>query len=109
MSDYVEARVTMRRAPIDPNTRNYRPHLVVKPAGTYLGVCFVAGPPSVEPGTEAPVILDLMYPGVDYGALVPGATFEIREGPNTVGEGTVVRRLADLPSRFEASAGENLV
>jgi hypothetical protein len=91
---------------LDHPTTRYRPHLVVGDplqsqasrnsdgslGGDYLGVEFRRTDFQLSPGDSANVSLELMYPGVDYGRLVPGATFTIREGPKIVGFGTVLER-----------------
>ena len=70
---------------------NYRPHLVPNRTEDYLGVSVTGVPQSeaVLPGTTRLVSFELMYPGVDYGRLCVGASFEIREGQRVVGEGVV--------------------
>lgn len=60
------------------------------PGEIYLGVTFVRGPEQIVAGELFLAELELMYwPNIKYEALVPGATFEIREGPHTVGYGAV--------------------
>ena len=90
---------------------HYRPHLVVGDPSQreairegnhiieeYLGVTFHKGPDDFSPGAELTVVLKLLfYPHVAYDALVPGATFTIREGPRIVGYGRVVRWLDQRP------------
>jgi hypothetical protein len=81
----------------------YRPHLVVGDASdrtptasgcavgnAYLGVEFRGGSGEIAPGQTAEMELALLYDGVNYGALVPGATFTVREGPTVVGFGIVI-------------------
>lgn len=85
----------------------YRPHVVVGDvrqrqailgadrvlAEEYLGVQFRRAAVVLAPGSSATVWMDLMYyPANTYERLVPGATFTIREGPQVVGCGKVVRR-----------------
>ena len=74
---------------------NYRPHLVPKGTEDYLGVSVTGVPESeaVLPGTTRRVIFELMYPGVDYGSLCVGSSFEIREGQRVVGEGEVTETI----------------
>ena len=86
---------------------SYRPHLVVGDprqrravlAGhfideTYLGVAFVSGPERVEFDRAFTAELALIFdPHPAYDALVPGATFTIREGARVVGFGEVKRVL----------------
>lgn len=74
---------------------NYRPHLVPNGTEDYLGVSVIGVPESeaVLPGTVRRVSFELMYPGVDYGGLCVGASFEIREGQRMVGEGVVTDTL----------------
>jgi len=94
------------------DSQPYRPHLVVEdpqrrvaltdgvePAsGDYLGVWFTGDGRELRAGIEHRVILELVYyPGVDYSALVPDATFTVREGSRTVGFGRVVEILPNTP------------
>jgi hypothetical protein len=72
----------------------YRPHIVMGPqtqrvairdgnrfTENYLGVMFVGGPDTLEPGDSADVTLALMYfPEYPYEEVQPGATFTVREG-----------------------------
>ena len=87
----------------------YRPHLVVGEMSqrvavivgnvgseTYLGVEFSGDERVLLPGIEHAVTLTLLYDGVDYGQLVPGATFTIREGPHVVGFGRVTAGAAPM-------------
>ena len=82
----------------------YRPHIVIGPTSQriaitdgnvglehYLGVCFVGGPETIEPGQTAGVSFVLIYfPVEPYEAVVSGATFTLREGSTVVGFGTVL-------------------
>lgn len=84
----------------------YRPHIVMGPqtqrvairdgnrfTENYLGVMFVGGPDTLEPGETADVKLALMYfPEYPYDEVQPGATFTVREGPLIVGYGVVQSR-----------------
>ena len=71
----------------------YMPHLVVIGGDdTYLGVRFVGGPFPVL-GEPAEFELSLMYLGVDYTPLVPGAAVEVREGGRVVASGRVLSRV----------------
>ena len=87
------------------DSSNYMPHVVVgdpsqrvalvDESGTstesYLGVRFTGDGQQLTPGLEHEVQLQLLYVGrVDYSALVPAATFTIREGGRVVGFGSVV-------------------
>ncbi|HXD32242.1 MAG TPA: hypothetical protein VN643_14055 [Pyrinomonadaceae bacterium] len=56
------------------------------------GVVFVAGPEHVVPGQplEAEAVL-IYYPLPEHDAVVPGATFTIREGARVVGYGRAKR------------------
>jgi hypothetical protein len=69
----------------------YMPHLVVDGNSEYLGVRFVGGP---TPACSEPAIfeLELMYAGVDYSPLVPGAAVTVREGGRVVARGRVLKR-----------------
>ena len=84
----------------------YRPHIVMGPqtqrvairdgnqfTENYLGVMFVGGPDTLEPGDTAEVKLALMYfPEYPYQEVQSGATFTIREGPLVVGYGVIRSR-----------------
>jgi hypothetical protein len=84
----------------------YRPHIVIGPESqrvairdgnrlteNYLGVMFVGGPDSMEPGDSANVRLALMYfPEYPYEEVQPGVEFTVREGPLIVGYGVVQSR-----------------
>ncbi|MGA8300222.1 MAG: hypothetical protein WCB53_11905 [Terriglobales bacterium] len=59
----------------------------------YLGVMFVGGPDTLEPGDTADVKLALMYfPEYPYEEVQPGATFTVREGSLVVGYGVIQSR-----------------
>src|SRR3954471_11115529 len=95
----VEARFTL--LPELPHGRRglrsgqYPPHIVIGPESqrvaapeenrlteNYLGVMFVGGPDTMEPGDAANVKLALMYfPGISYEEVRPGVTFTVHEGP----------------------------
>jgi hypothetical protein len=85
----------------------YRPHVVVGDvhqrraivgadrviAEEYLGVQFRRADLVLSPGSSATLWIDLIfYPGETYYRLQPGATFTIREGPQIVGYGRILRR-----------------
>jgi len=84
----------------------YRPHIVMGPQAqrvairdgnrfteNYLGVMFVGGPDTLEPGDTADVRLALMYfPEYPYEEVQPGATFTVREGSLVVGYGVIRSR-----------------
>jgi hypothetical protein len=85
----------------------YRPHIVIgKPAQreaivgqgnvlleTYYGVAFAMGPERVEPNVPCQVrMMQVYWPDVTYGPVVPGATFTLREGGTVVGFGEVTGR-----------------
>ena len=86
------------------STGKYRPHIVIGPESqrvairegnrlteNYLGVMFVGGPDSMEPGDN--VKLALMYfPEYPYEEVQPGVTFTVREGPLIVGYGVIQSR-----------------
>ena len=88
------------------STGKYRPHIVIGPDSqrvairegnrlteNYLGVMFVGGPDSMEPGDAANVKLALMYfPDYPYEEVQPGVTFTVREGPLIVGHGVIQSR-----------------
>lgn len=69
----------------------YRPHFVVKGTSEYLGIQFEElEKTAFEEEIVANVKPLYISTGVDYSALVPKASFEIREGSHIVGEGTVM-------------------
>jgi len=88
------------------STGKYRPHIVIGPESqrvairegnhlteNYLGVMFVGGPDTMEPGDAANVKLALMYfPEYPYEEVQPGVTFTVREGPFVVGYGVIQSR-----------------
>jgi len=88
------------------STGKYRPHIVIGPESqrvathegnrlteNYLGVMFVGGPDTMEPGDTANVKLALMYfPEYPYEEVQPGVTFTVREGPLIVGYGVIQSR-----------------
>jgi hypothetical protein len=92
------------------NSTQYRPHLVVgdqnqrKPIYAedghtgieeYLGIGFTGDGEIFAPGQKYKVTLGLIYfPEVNYGKLVAGAEFTIREGGKIVGYGMVRRGLS---------------
>jgi translation elongation factor EF-Tu-like GTPase len=85
-----------RRTPFCPQGRKqksfYMPHFRVGGVGEFLGVAFVDGPEQIAPGGSGECEVVLMYEGVDYSLLRPGASFDIVEGPKTIGSGVVLRR-----------------
>ena len=82
---------------------NYRPHIVIgdpkqrkaivvgkEIRETYLGVIFVSGPDEVRVGEPIEAEAELMYyPLPEHDAVVPNATFTIREGARVVAYGRV--------------------
>ena len=92
------------------STGKYRPHIVIGPESqrvairegnrlteNYLGVMFVGGPDSMEPGDSANVKLALMYfPEYPYEEVQPGMTFTVRKGSLIVGYGVVKSRGTEL-------------
>jgi hypothetical protein len=101
-------------------TGTYRPHIVIGDpqqrvaivAGreireTYLGIVFVSGPDDVSFGEkfEAEAVL-MYYPLPEHDAVVPGATFTIREGPRIVGFGYITHVFMpdDVEHRHAADA-----
>jgi translation elongation factor EF-Tu-like GTPase len=93
-----------RAGPLDLTTScRYRPHLVVG-SGEHLGVCFVQScTPEVLPGDTVNATVALVYSGVDYAALVPGAEFNVMEGARAVATGKVLGKVHDQPSPEVAS------
>jgi hypothetical protein len=81
----------------------YRPHIVIGDPNqrraigvgnegqeTYLGVIFVSGPDELRFGEPIEAEAELMYyPLPEHDAVVPGATFTLREGSRIVGYGRV--------------------
>ncbi len=65
----------------------------------HLGVMFVGGPETMQPGDTADAKLALMfYPEYPYNEVQPGATFTVREGPLIVGYGVIrSRAMESLP------------
>lgn len=77
-------------APASLTSGSYRPHLVVEP-GQMLGVVFIqADVPMPLPGQKTIATVALMYEGVDYSVLVPGAIFDVVEGSQVVATGRVL-------------------
>ncbi len=86
----------------------YRPHLVAGDPNQrravvegneirelYLGVAFLSGPENIELGKSFSAELALIYyPNPIYDALIPDATFTIREGARIIGYGRVRRIIA---------------
>jgi len=66
----------------------YRPHLVVTDSIEYLGVQFI-NLEKVQFGEHILCEAKLLF-CADYSKLVENASFEIREGVHTVGEGIVI-------------------
>jgi translation elongation factor EF-Tu-like GTPase len=83
-----------RLTPAYLDDQGYRPHFRIG-EGELLGVEFVDGPDDpVAPGNGSYATVRFSYwPGVNYDALVEGATFDIIEGPKVVGHGRVVQHL----------------
>jgi hypothetical protein len=82
---------------------HYQPHVVVEPstrrtpapsgsevARRYLDVEFYGGEQYIGPGQTTEVKLVMLCRGVNYSAIVRGATFTVREGPAVVGYGCVI-------------------
>lgn len=68
----------------------YRPHFRVG-GGEHLGISFEKiDVQSDAPDTYRATVALVYSPGVDYGALVKGAQFEILEGARVVGTGRVL-------------------
>jgi hypothetical protein len=99
----------------------YRPHLVIGPptqdvAGIgargesterYLGVTFMGDGRILQAGCEHEVMLLLTYyPDVDYSELREGATFTVREGPQVVGMGRVLRSAVNVAERRISDADQ---
>jgi hypothetical protein len=84
-------------------TGSYQPQVVVGPpfdrdspapggeiAGDSLGVEFCGGEQHIGPGQTAEIQLVLFKRGVNYSAVVRGATFTVLEGLAVVGYGYVI-------------------
>jgi hypothetical protein len=95
-----------RSRPLGPGPSTYRPHLVIGDpdqrglaldcadgnGAELLGVQFPELFETLRAGSAYKLELLLLYSGVDYGDLVSGATFTIREGRRrVVGYGTVLK------------------
>lgn len=79
-----------RTTSVNLTTGSYRPHLITE-SSELLGVVFVQSTPNVaQPGDTAIAVVALMYLGVDYSALVPGAGFSVVEGSQVVATGRVL-------------------
>jgi hypothetical protein len=75
---------------VDLTSCRYRPHLVVD-SGEDLGVCFISSSPAgALPGDTVNATVLLVYAGVDYSELVPGAEFKVMEGVRIVATGKVL-------------------
>jgi hypothetical protein len=89
-----------RRTPLSVSSDSageYRPHLrVLGGSGALLGVAFMDGPDEpISPGGRAYATIKALYePGISYAELSLGSRFEILEGPQVVGRGTI-HRLAE--------------
>ena len=87
------SRIVRANIQVTPSTRGdsflavgYAPHLRCAD-GQYLGVKVAS---LIRQGNQLVASFELVYPGVNYDMLEPGASFQIVEGPNVVGSGTVV-------------------
>ncbi len=99
----------------------YRPHLVAGDPNQrravvegneirelYLGVAFLSGPENIELGKSFSAELALIYyPNPIYDALIPDATFTIREGARIMAR-RLCRALAIMKRCF-ATTDENVV
>ena len=67
----------------------YHPHLRVRGHEALLGVTFHSDASDlIHPGERTTVVLVPLYE-IDYSALRPGVEFDVLEGPQVVGTGTV--------------------
>ena len=76
-------------------SKKYWPHLLIKngvegEVEKEMGVCFSAQNRNLVPDEEIRASVLLMYDGVDYSSLIPGAEFLILEGDKAVGRGCVI-------------------
>jgi len=67
----------------------YRPHFRVG-TGEYLGVEIVSTRDGLARGSALATVRLVYWPQVNYGALSPGASFDVLEGPTVVGHGRVI-------------------
>ena len=91
-----------------PNRALYMPHIVIgdphqreaERSGMnltehYLGILVADAPDELAPGATTEITMRLMYwPEEAYDEVRPGATFTLREGPNVIGYGEILSRLA---------------
>ena len=75
-----------------PTGSGYSPHFLLEGSSEYLGVRFIDVPKDVKPNFAFNLIVELLYPDtVNYEGLTRDISFEIREGPKTIGTGKVVK------------------
>ena len=67
----------------------YRPHFRVG-GGEYLGIEVLHASEGVTKGSAHAVVRLMYWPQVNYDALCAGASFEVLESPNIVGNGRVI-------------------
>ncbi len=97
MTGYAEVQVEFlgaeeggRRLPI--SLASYRPHFRVPQHKELLGIEFIDGPEVVQSKNPVLATVRLVYTlEVNYDALSVGINFEILEGTQVVGHGTVIR------------------
>ena len=81
-----------RAHPIAPREGNYRPALRTTQIGAAtLPIRFIEGPPSIAPGQDGRVVVEIETDPFDDGSLVSGRELDLVEGARLVGIVTVVR------------------
>jgi hypothetical protein len=97
MSDFVEAIVSLlpreiggREIPVAPREGSYRPF--ARAGSDVLRIRMIEGPPRLDPGDEARVVLELETSSFDETLFVPGAELDLVEhGGRMVGIVSVLR------------------
>src|SRR5437762_1171153 len=117
MSDFVEAIVSLlpadlggRDVPVAPREGSYRPF--ARAGSDVLRIRMIEGPPRLDPGDEARVVLELETSSFDESLLAPGAELDLLDhGGRIVGIVSVLRlwrtaaALFVLPLLFAALLG----
>lgn len=73
-----------------PLSKGYRPHLVLHNAIVLMAVKFIEFLDPFSFDSIIGAIIETLYSGVDYLSHTIGSDFDIREGNNIVGYGTVI-------------------
>lgn len=97
MGDFLEAVVTLlpadaggRTSPIAPRDGSYRP-FAVSSGGDRLRIRIIEGPPSIAPGDNGRVVVELETPVMDGSAFSAGTELDLLEHDRCVGILTVSR------------------